>query len=214
MKKEDAAPAERLLKRYANRKLYDPAARRYVTLDDVARGVSGGGEIKVVEQETGDDITSVVLAQVILEGLKERTARIPRQVLTRIIRLGAAPLTPEHEPPAPPQQAAARARAEAERIVSDLIRKGRLSLEEALALRQDIAQAVHRIVTDAQHGIEGRLRGLLDHTEREGGVSPSLQSLRERLLSLETYLDSPAAGRKPRGVRATGGRRRGRRKQD
>ena len=45
-------------------------------------------------------------------------------------------------------------------------------------------------MSEAQHGIEARLRGLLDRSEREGGVSPSLQTLRERLLSLETYLDS------------------------
>jgi polyhydroxyalkanoate synthesis repressor PhaR len=192
-------PAERLLKRYANRKLYDPAARRYVTLEDVERAVAEGGEVSVVDQETGEDITSVVLAQVILEGLKERTARIPRQVLTRIIRLGAAPRA-LREAALPPQQAAARARDEAERIVSDLIRRGRLSLEEALSLRQDIASSVQRIVSDAQHGIESRMRGLLDRAERERGISPSLQGLRERLLSLETYLDAPS-GRRGRGGR-------------
>ena len=192
---------ERLLKRYANRKLYDPAARRYVTLEDVDRTVSEGGEVRVVDQESGEDITTVVLAQVILEGLKERTARIPRQVLTRIIRLGGAPKA-LREAALPPQQAAARARAEAERIVSDLIRRGRLTLEEALALRQDLAASVQSIVSDAQHGIESRMRGLLDRSEREGGISPSLQTLRERLLSLETYLDSPKA--------AKGARRQGR----
>ena len=186
------AAGERLVKRYANRKLYDPAAKRYVTLDDLARTVTEGGDVKVMDQETGEDITSVVLAQVILEGLKERTARIPRQVLTRIIRLGAAPQVALRGPAHPPLEAAARAREEAERIVSDLIRRGRLTLEEALALRQDIAQSVHRIVSEAQHGIEDRLRRLLDRSEREGGISPSLQTLRERLLSLETYLDSPA----------------------
>ena len=184
------AHGERLIKRYANRKLYDPAARRYVTLDDLARTVIAGDDVTVVDQKTGEDITSVVLAQVILEGLKERTAQIPRPVLTRIIRLGATPKALLRNAAAAPQEAAARAREEAERIVSDLIRQGRLSLEEALALRQDIAASVHRIVSEAQHGIEARLRGLLDRTEREGGVSPSLQTLRERLLSLETYLDS------------------------
>jgi polyhydroxyalkanoate synthesis repressor PhaR len=202
-----ALEGERLVKRYANRKLYDPAARRYVTLEDLARTVAQGGELRVVDQESGEDITSVVLAQVILEGLKERTARIPRQVLTRIIRLGAAPKA-LRDAALPPQQAAARARDEAERIVSDLIRRGRLTLEEALALRQDIASSVHRIVSDAQHGIESRMRGLLDRTEREGGISPSLQTLRERLLSLETYLDSPSAKRpaKPAEEGRSGGR--------
>jgi polyhydroxyalkanoate synthesis repressor PhaR len=204
-----AAGGERLVKRYANRKLYDPTARRYVTLEDLARTVAEGGEVKVQDRESGEDVTTVVLAQVILDGLKERTARIPRGVLTRLIRLGRDPGALVRDSVAPAQEAATRAGAEAERIVSDLIRRGRLSLEEALALREDIAQSVHRIVSDAQQGIEGRLRGLLDRSEKEGGsgVNPSLQTLRERLLSLETYLDSPGARRKTPRPRRGGGRK-------
>jgi len=140
--------------------------------------------------------------------LKQRTARVPRQLLARIIRLGADPKALLRASTAPAQEAAGRAREEAERIVSDLIRRGRLSLEEALELRQEMARSVHKIVSEAQHGIEGRLRGLLDRSEREGGISPSLQTLRERLLSLETYLDSPAA-RTPKAARkpSTGARK-------
>jgi polyhydroxyalkanoate synthesis repressor PhaR len=201
----------RAIKRYANRKLYDATARRYVTLEDLAGAVAAGAEITVLDQESGDDVTSVVLAQVILDGLKERTARIPRQVLTRIIRLGRDPRALLRESVAPAQEAASRAGEEAERIVSGLIRRGRLSLGEAVELRQEIAESVHRIVSDAQHGIESRLRGLLDRTEKEGGVSPSLQALRERLLSLETYLGSASAGRKPRPGTRPG--RRGERKK-
>ena len=77
MAKSQESPA-RLIRRYENRKLYDPAARRYVTLDDLAATVSAGEEVQVLDQKSGEDLTNLVLAQVVLEGVKEKTAQIPR----------------------------------------------------------------------------------------------------------------------------------------
>lgn len=179
-----AASAGRLIRRYENRKLYDTAARRYVVLAELARMVGDGEDVRVEDQRTGEDLTAVVMAQVILEGVKERTTRIPGQVLARLIRLGFAPdgrrdRWPEHG------EAAGRARQEAERIVAGLFARGRLTLEEGLALRQEIAGSVQRLVAEAQHGIEARMHRLL---EGAGDVRPSLAALRDRLFSLETQL--------------------------
>jgi polyhydroxyalkanoate synthesis repressor PhaR len=206
---DKAAPAaERVIKRYDNRKLYDPQARRYVTLGDLAGMVAGGLEVRVLDQRTGEDLTAAVLAQVILEGIKEHTASIPRQVLSRLIRLGVKGAERWGRWMGP-QEAAARARSEAERIVEGLIARGRLTLEEALGLRQEIASTVQRLVTEAQQGLEERIRGLLDHSEREGGVNPTLQSFKERLLAFEAYLDDTPPRRGRRGAPAPA--RRGRR---
>jgi polyhydroxyalkanoate synthesis repressor PhaR len=177
-----------VIKRYENRKLYDPQARAYVTLADLSRMVAQGGEIQVVDQKTGEDLTTLVLAQVVLEGVKERTADIPRQVLARLIRLAARPAASWTEPA---QEAATHARAEAERIAAGLIAKGRLTLDEALAVRQEIAGSLHRLVTDAQHGIESRFRGLFEGT---GGPGEKLRTLEEKLHAFEQEL-APAAVR-------------------
>jgi hypothetical protein len=150
--------------------------------------VASGEDVRVVDQATGDDLTAVVLAQVILDGLKERSVTIPRQVLSRLIRMAAAPLAEQTTEWVSAQDAASRARVEAERIVGGLMARGRLNLEEALALRQEITGSVHRIVTDAQQSLESRVRGLLEPAE---GVGPSLQGLKERLLSLESWLAPP-----------------------
>jgi polyhydroxyalkanoate synthesis repressor PhaR len=193
--KQDRAQ-ERVIKRYDNRKLYDQQARRYVTLEDLGRMVGEGTDVRVADQKTGEDLTAMVLAQVLLEGIKERKARVPWPVLARLIRLGFAPAAWADGP----GEAARKAREEAERIATGLIGRGRLTLEEALALQKDIAGSVHRIVSEAQHGLESRVRSLLDRSEREGGVSPALHTLRERLMSFETYLARPeAAARKPAG---------------
>jgi polyhydroxyalkanoate synthesis repressor PhaR len=196
---ESAAALERIIKRYGNRKLYDARRGRYVTLDDLAALVAAGQEVRVVDQETGADLTTVTLAHVILEGIKERTANIPGQVLARLIRYGSAARGPGWD--WSPQQAAARARGEAERIVAGLLGRGRLTLEEGLALRQEIAGTVQRMVAEAQQGLESRLRGLLDRSEKEGGVSPSLRALRERLMTFEGALAGPAGKARGRGRR-------------
>ena len=149
----------RPIKRYGNRKLYDAEARRYVTLEELGALVAGGQDLEVKDKQTGEDLTSLTLAQVLLEGLKEKTARIPRQVLVGLIRLGAGPISAWADWRGP-QEAAARARDEVEKIVGGLLSRGRLTLEEAMALRQDVVKSVHGIVAEAQSGIEGRVRGL------------------------------------------------------
>jgi polyhydroxyalkanoate synthesis repressor PhaR len=138
-----STPAARRIKRYGNRKLYDLDGKRYVTLEELAAMVAAGRDIEVIDQRTGEDLTSLTLAQVLLEGLKEKTARIPRQVLVRLVRLSAGPASAFADWPTP-HEAAARAREEVEKV------------------RQDVARSVLGIVSEAQAGIEGRIRGLFE----------------------------------------------------
>jgi polyhydroxyalkanoate synthesis repressor PhaR len=55
-----------LIKKYANRKLYDTQTSRYITLDGITQLVRDGEEIQVVERESGKDITSLVLSQIVV----------------------------------------------------------------------------------------------------------------------------------------------------
>lgn len=195
----------RVIRRYGNRKLYDPATRRYVTLEDLARIVGGGHEVEVVDQKTGEDLTSLTLAQVLLDGVKQGASRIPRQVLVRLIRIAAGPASAWGDWPEP-ADSAGRARQEAERMVAKLLGRGRLSLDEAVTLRQDLGQMVHRLVTEAQAGVESRLRAVLERGE--GVAGRSLDALRGRIEAFEAYIEKPpspvpatTAGRRRRGAR-------------
>ena len=60
------APERHLIKKYANRKLYDTRTSSYVTLESIAGLVRDGHEIKVVDRETGHDLTQVTLSQIVL----------------------------------------------------------------------------------------------------------------------------------------------------
>lgn len=63
----DTDPAPITIKKYANRRLYDTAASRYVTLADLARMVRVGADFVVVEAKSGRDLTRTVLTQIIVE---------------------------------------------------------------------------------------------------------------------------------------------------
>lgn len=57
----------RLIKKYANRRLYDASQSRHITLDDIRTMVIAGERVKVVEDKTNEDITRVILLQVIAD---------------------------------------------------------------------------------------------------------------------------------------------------
>jgi polyhydroxyalkanoate synthesis repressor PhaR len=164
----------RAVRRYGNRKLYDTHSRRYVTLDGLGRLVAAGQDVEVRDQATGEDITSVVLAQVILEGVRERTARIPRQVLAGIVRLGAGTVSVAAD--WPPAHAAVKAGQEAERIARQVM--SRLTIDEAVALRQEIAEALQRGMVEAQQGLQSRLGALLRRLDTEAAGHPALAMVR------------------------------------
>ncbi|MCX7632060.1 MAG: polyhydroxyalkanoate synthesis regulator DNA-binding domain-containing protein [Turneriella sp.] len=79
----------KIIKRYANRRLYDPETSRTITLEEVAQFVRDGLEIKVIDNTTGEDITRKVLGQTFLK-LSEEDHRtnpvLQNQMLKLLIR--------------------------------------------------------------------------------------------------------------------------------
>ena len=79
-----------VIKRYSNRKLYDTQESRYVTLEEIEEMIRGGKEISVVDASSGEDLTSVTLAQIILENERNRRAALPSAFLHQLIKHGEA----------------------------------------------------------------------------------------------------------------------------
>ena len=82
----------RLVKRYSNRKLYDTSESRYVTLDEIARWVKAGEEVKILENESGDDLTAVTFAQIILEEERKKNGLLSLRVMRELIQHGESAL--------------------------------------------------------------------------------------------------------------------------
>jgi polyhydroxyalkanoate synthesis repressor PhaR len=79
-----------VIKRYSNRKLYDTQESRYVTLEELEELIRAGREISVVDVSTGEDLTSVTLAQIILENERNHRATLPTAFLHQLIKHGEA----------------------------------------------------------------------------------------------------------------------------
>ncbi|RRR70042.1 MAG: pesticidal protein Cry15Aa [Candidatus Viridilinea halotolerans] len=77
-----------LIKKYANRKLYHTNQKQYITLEGIARLVQDGEAVRVVENETGEDITAAILAQVVLQSRGRSGRQLPTQLLTGLIQIG------------------------------------------------------------------------------------------------------------------------------
>lgn len=74
-----------VIKKYANRRLYNTATSAYVTLDDLARMVREGVEFVVYDAKTNDDLTRQILTQIIFEEESRGEALLPVQFLRQLI---------------------------------------------------------------------------------------------------------------------------------
>ncbi|HZS63785.1 MAG TPA: polyhydroxyalkanoate synthesis repressor PhaR [Xanthobacteraceae bacterium] len=75
------------IKKYANRRLYNTGTSTYVTLEDLAHMVKAGQDFLVEDAKTGEDITRLVLAQIIFEQEnKEGQSLLPITFLRQLIR--------------------------------------------------------------------------------------------------------------------------------
>jgi len=153
--------------RYRNRKLYEAAERRFVTIHDLARSVAEGAHVAVVDADTGEDITARILSRALASSKSPVTAST--DTLARILRAGseAAETVAEvvekvggtrvaetvrraaqpdrlAETFSPIARRLDDARRDVERLVGGLVEKGRLSWDEA-SLTREIADLKLRL---------------------------------------------------------------------
>ncbi len=77
---------ERLVKKYPNRRLYDTSQSRYITRDELREMVCDDVAFKVVEQQSGEDITRSILLQIFLEQESARQTLLSTETLTHFVR--------------------------------------------------------------------------------------------------------------------------------
>lgn len=92
-KAEASAETDKVvIKKYANRRLYNTRKSSYVTLDDLAKMVRDGEDFAVFDAKTGEDITRSVLTQIIVEEEAKEQNMLPTNFLRELIRLYGDPL--------------------------------------------------------------------------------------------------------------------------
>ena len=82
-----------VLKKYANRRLYDTEKRAFVSLAQIADLVKEGREIEIRDDKTGEDVTAFILTQIVLEEAKKKSLLLPVSLLYLLIRYGDSVLS-------------------------------------------------------------------------------------------------------------------------
>jgi polyhydroxyalkanoate synthesis repressor PhaR len=78
----------KIIKRYQNRKLYDTHESSYVTLDEIAKMIKAGEDLRVIDNKTKNDITASTLTQLLYESEKKAKTQPSVELLKEIIRHG------------------------------------------------------------------------------------------------------------------------------
>ncbi len=181
-----ATPREpKIIKRYTNRKLYDTVESRYVTLDEIGGMVKAGVEVRVLDNSTKEDLTSVTLAQIIFEEEK-KTSKMSLRTLKDLIRYGgerAAQLVED-------TQAELRGRVEAvrqaaEQRVQTLLKTGQQTGDRA----KDLVAASQEAVAQFQRRVDERVRTAMDGMSSLSDVRRDLATLADRIAQIERKLE-------------------------
>lgn len=74
-----------VVRKYENRRLYDTSSSRYVNLPEIAQMVREGADVQVVDAKSGEDITRVILTQIIHEDARQKKGELPLPFLRELI---------------------------------------------------------------------------------------------------------------------------------
>ena len=209
-------PEARIIKRYANRKLYDTQHSRYVTLDQISEMIRHGDDVRIVDNKTKEDLTSVTLAQIIFEEEKKQRSFLPLQAMRNIIQNGGEQF--------------AQFVTGAQRRVKDILprkKEGDEELDSDAALDDDDepdiesaetyagvqrkgpglaslvefrewVQQSQRTIDEWQKRVDGRIRTAVDAITPFAGLQKDVKTLAVRIAELEAKLqhiaDQDAAG--------------------
>ena len=177
-----------VIKRYPNRKLYDTEAKSYITLEQITELIKQGADVHVIDHESGEDLTSLTLTQIILEQEKKRAGFLPRNVLTNLIRSGGNTLEGMLQSLGSGLSLRAGGQ-ELETQLEKLIDQGKLSLEQVQELLDVDAR-----VSDVLHRLNVPTHGDIEQLHAQ------LAALNEKLAALMAVQSQPSVGNKTDGA--------------
>ncbi len=151
-----------LIKRYENRKLYDSSRSTYITLEEIAGLVREGKEIRVVDAKTNEDLTRTTLAQIIMEGERQKKHLLPLSFMYQLIKYGES----------------------IQGVYQEYLSSG----FEAFMASQQEAQKRLREWAEAHGGEESQAAPPKASSDREASVKTEVEQLKRKLEELERRL--------------------------
>ena len=180
----------KIIKRYQNRKLYDTEASTYVTLDDIAKMIRDGEDVKVIDNKSKKDLTSVTLAQIIFEEQKRHREILPLAALRRIIQTGGESIQDFVEKHVVPgYETFQAAREEVEQYIERLVSRGTLPADEGKNVARNFLATSQKGIDEIQRLFDERVRQLLDRMRGYTTLQKDVGELEKKVADLEAQLE-------------------------
>ncbi len=164
-----------LIKRYANRKLYNTNDSCYITLHEIAKMIKAGEEVKIIDYKTSEDITSVTLAQIVFEEEKLHK-KLSTSTLVEIIASGGEAIQDFFSR----TMKLGAIREEAERTVGSL---------EKLVPRKIDGKLFSDIYRSSQHNLEELQKKVDDAVRTALGPVTTFAILRKEISALKAEIE-------------------------
>jgi polyhydroxyalkanoate synthesis repressor PhaR len=169
---------ERLIKRYGNRKLYDVAKSRYITLEGIRALVQQGEDVRVMDNDSGEDLTGVTFAQIIYEAQRRTAGALSLPLLRRLVQVGDETVQRGREALENMREAAEQG---VHRLVENAADEGRKLLDELL-------DAPQRRFDDLQRRIDTQVRKSVERVTQNPTLRHELKRVENNLRQLEKKL--------------------------
>ncbi len=177
----------RIVKRYQNRKLYDTQNSCYVTLDEIGQMVKQGEDVKVIDNRTGEDLTSVTLTQIIFEEEKKKKSLLPLATLKNIIQFGGESIAEIVKKTINTGVSSiSNVKDEAEKVIDKI----KDEFEDSGSFLKDIFHKAHRTVDELQRRVEEKVKGKIggSPSAKFPQIKAEIRSLRKKMATLERKL--------------------------
>jgi polyhydroxyalkanoate synthesis repressor PhaR len=184
-----------VIKRYPNRKLYDTEAKQYITLDGIADLIRHGQEVQVIDHNSNEDLTAVILTQIIFEQEKKQAGFLPRSVLRGLVQAGGDTLSSLRRTLASPLDMLGHVDEEIRRRVQELVKAGEMAEEEGQRIVKKLLQQGERMrllaISNGEQPEDLPSQELLSQRLAELGVPTraDIETLNEQLEALEKALE-------------------------
>ena len=151
------------IKKYANRKMYDRTDKRYITMAQLSKLIKSGEEVSIVDNSTGDDLTSSIVSQLIGREEKDKDRGVSPRVLMQLLRKGGGTLTDYAKKYTSLwQNAFTMAEDEVDKLVNGLVKDKELSRSEGSNLKKEIVGYTNSLKSWISDSIDKRISEALD----------------------------------------------------
>jgi len=180
-----------LIKKYANRKLYDTTDKRYLTMDHLAELIKSGEEVSILDNETGDDLTSSIVSQLLAREDAGTDKAVPSQVLMQLLRKGRGTLFGYGKKYVSLWQSAlTMSRDEIEKLVNSLVNDKEISESEGKNLKKEVLGFANNLKSWILENIDQRVaEGLkmmnLSSKDQVNELTKRVDTLAQKVKELE-----------------------------